>query len=67
MNQLAIQLTKWVAGTDAASQITNRGMSVLKDTNVNSPTDQNPYVEALHPHPPPVRSHHRHGLLWVHP
>ena len=67
MNQLAIQLTKWVAGTDAASQITNRGMLVLKDTNVNSPTDQNPYVEALHPHPPPVRSHHRHGLLWVHP
>ena len=52
MNQLAIQLTKWVAGTDAASQITNRGMLVVKDTNVNSPTDRNPYVEALHPHPP---------------
>ena len=65
MNQLAIQLTKWVAGTDAASQITNRGMSVLKDTNVNSSTDQNPYAEALYPHR--HGSHHRHGLLWVHP
>ena len=29
MNQLAIQLTKWVEGTDVAPQITNRGTLVL--------------------------------------